>query len=148
MSKSDFTIDEVGAEKSGINVTALPGAENIANDEDEKVVSHNVPTKYRGTAADKHDMRVLGKQQVLRRNFKFVTMLGFASTVMVAWEALFVVAPFALEDGGTPAIFWGLIISPIGMSFVYLSLAEMASMSPTAGGQYHWVCWMSDRVRF
>ena len=74
-------------------------------------MSDNVPSKYRGTVADKHDMRVLGKQQVLRRNFGFSTMIGFASTVMVAWEALFVVAPFALEDCGTPSIFWGLIIS-------------------------------------
>lgn len=40
-----------------------------------------VQQAYQGTAADRRDMRILGKQQVLRRQFKFVTMLGFASTV-------------------------------------------------------------------
>lgn len=35
--------------------------------------------------------------------------------------------------------FWGTIACAIGQTAVYASLAEMASISPTAGGQYHWV---------
>jgi len=35
---------------------------------------------------------------------------------------------FILIDGGTADIFWGYIASALGMSFVYASLAEMASM--------------------
>ena len=34
--------------------------------------------------------------------------------------------------------FWGFIACAIGQTAVYASLAEMASISPTAGGQYHW----------
>lgn len=84
-------------------------------------------------------MLVMGRQQVLRRNYKTYSMLGFAGMVVVAWEALLVIAPYPLLDGGSPCIFWGLIVAPIGLTLVYLSLAELASMSPTAGGQYHWV---------
>jgi hypothetical protein len=40
------------------------------------VVSQSIPVKYRGTAFDHHDMSMLGKKQVLRRQFKFSTMLG------------------------------------------------------------------------
>ncbi|KAK4497668.1 hypothetical protein PRZ48_010321 [Zasmidium cellare] len=98
-----------------------------------------VPEKYRGTVADRHDMQVLGREQVLRRNFKSITIMGFASMVMVAWEALLVIVQYPLLDGGPPCIFWGLIIAPIGLTFVYASIAELASMSPTAGGQYHFV---------
>lgn len=116
MSKSELSILE-----------APPDGELGAFDED-KVVSSNVPEKYRGTTTDHHDMLVLGKKQVLRRNFRFATMLGFASTVMVAWEILPVISVFALEDGGTPIVFWGLIVGMIGMTFVYASLAELASM--------------------
>lgn len=109
-------------------------------DSDENVFADStVPAKYRGTKNDKNDMAVLGRTQVLRRNFKFPTMLGFASTVLVAWEILPVIAVYALEDGGTPIIFWGIIAGVIGMTFVYASLAEMASMFPTSGGQYHFV---------
>ena len=39
-----------------------------------------IPEKYKGTRADQDDMILLGKKQVLRRNFKFTTILGFAST--------------------------------------------------------------------
>ena len=46
---------------------------------------------------------------------------------------------FVLTDGGTADLFWGFIVLTFGMLLVYASLAEMASMSPTAGGQYHWV---------
>ena len=106
--------------------------------EGEKVYGGStVPEQYRGTYTAQHDMAMLGKKQVLRRNFKLVTMLGFASTVMVAWEILPVISVYALTDGGTAIIFLGLVAGLLGMSCVYASLAEMASMCPTAGGQYH-----------
>jgi len=101
----------------------------------EKGHGSDLPAKYQGTAADRHDMSMLGKRQVLRRQFRFWTMLGFASTVMVAWEFCLLVSPFSLQDGGTPAVFWGLIICPFVMVPMYCSLAEVASMSPTAGGR-------------
>lgn len=103
-------------------------------DVDDVFQDSDVPAKYQGTAADRRDMSMLGKKQVLRRQFKFATMLGFASTVMVAWEFVLLVSPFGLADGGTPAVFWGLLLSPVVMIPVYASLAEVASMSPTAGG--------------
>lgn len=40
--------------------------------EKEDVLSPNVPLRYQGTAIDQRDMAVLGKKQVLRRNFGFI----------------------------------------------------------------------------
>ncbi|RMZ77239.1 hypothetical protein DV738_g4527, partial [Chaetothyriales sp. CBS 135597] len=99
----------------------------------------HVASKYKGTDADKREMSMLGKKQVLRRNFNFLTMLGFASTCIASWEGILTYLTFILIDGGTPLLFWGMIACGIGQTFVYASIAEMASMSPTAGGQYHWV---------
>ena len=99
----------------------------------------NIPVKYRGTTADVKDMSVLGKKQVLRRNFSFITMLGFASTCVASWEGTLSYLGFVLVDGGTGLLFWGSIACSIGQALVYASIAEMASVSPTAGGQYHWV---------
>jgi choline transport protein len=45
-----------------------------------------IPEKYKGTRADQDDMVLLGKKQVLRRNFKFTTILGFASTGNYGWS--------------------------------------------------------------
>ena len=47
-----------------------------------------VKPKWRGTSVDKMDMEVLGRNQVLRRNFRFLSMLGFGSTLICTWEIL------------------------------------------------------------
>lgn len=44
-----------------------------------------------------------------------------------------------LENGGLAGLFWSYIWTFFGMGLVNISLAEMASMAPTSGGQYHWV---------
>lgn len=44
----------------------------------------------------------------------------------------------SLTDGGTAGLLWGFIVVVAGFYLVYLSIAEMASMAPTSGGQYHW----------
>lgn len=35
---------------------------------------------------------------------------------------------FALTDGGTGGLFWGFTVTVIASIFIYLSIAEMASM--------------------
>jgi len=73
-------------------------------------------------------MKVLGRVQETRRMFTFVSMLGFGSTLMVTWEAILANMFAILTNGGTAGMFWGFIIVVTGYIFVYLSLAEMASM--------------------
>ena len=87
-----------------------------------------VSQRYQGTEDDKRDMKFLGKQQELRRNFELITMVGFASNVMCSWEILLPLFSFVLTDGGTADLFWGFIAVGGTMLLVYASLAEMASM--------------------
>ncbi|KAK2795611.1 hypothetical protein FQN50_009717 [Emmonsiellopsis sp. PD_5] len=98
-----------------------------------------VSAKYMGTIADRRDMSALGKEQVLRRNFRFISILGFGSTLIATWEVILTLLSFGLLDGGTGGLIWGFIGITCGFSLVFASIAEMASMAPTAGGQYHWV---------
>jgi amino acid transporter len=44
-----------------------------------------------------------------------------------------------LIDGGLAGLFWTYVWTFIGFGIVMMSLAEMASMAPISGGQYHWV---------
>lgn len=44
----------------------------------------------------------------------------------------------ALRNGGPSALVWGMIFSISGTMALALSLAEMASICPIAGAQYHW----------
>ncbi|KAK6399016.1 hypothetical protein LTR65_000574 [Meristemomyces frigidus] len=127
--------------KDDVAVTAGPSSRegSDALQEKDDTISASIAAKYHGTEADRRDMITLGKKQVLRRNFKFITMLGFGSTVICSWEVILPVFTFVLTDGGTADLFWGFIVIALGMMLVYASIAEMASMCPTAGGQYHWV---------
>lgn len=92
-----------------------------------------------GTEIDRTDMHRMGKPQELRRRFSFIPIFGFAAVLMVTWEAIMAASSYALPNGGRPALIWTYIVSLFGFGAAILSMAEMASMAPTSGGQYHWV---------
>lgn len=92
-----------------------------------------------GTSYDRKDMARLGKLQELRRNFSFVPSFAFAACLMITWEASLAAASYVLPNGGRPALIWTYVLSLFGLGASMLSMAEMASMAPTSGGQYHWV---------
>jgi choline transport protein len=45
----------------------------------------------------------------------------------------------SLLNGGPAGVFWGYILIWIGSISIYTVLSELASMAPTAGGQYQYV---------
>ncbi|KAF2669994.1 amino acid transporter [Microthyrium microscopicum] len=130
-------------EKSGFGLNTVGHSPAESNVFDSNI--SNIPDKFKGTNADAHDMSVMGKKQVLRRNFGFYTMLAFASTCVASWEGVLAYTGFWLVNGGTALLFWGAIVCTFGQALVYASIAELASMSPTAGGQYHWVSELAPR---
>ncbi|TLD07988.1 hypothetical protein E2P81_ATG10597 [Venturia nashicola] len=92
-----------------------------------------------GTEADAWDMKRMGRSQELRRNFKSLSVLGLATTTMSTWVALLLANAFSLTNGGLAGTVWLYLASWILTFSLGASLAEMASMAPTSGGQYHWV---------
>ncbi|KAF2426488.1 amino acid transporter [Tothia fuscella] len=114
---------------------------SISSQEDGEQAAHH------GTSYDARDMHRLGKKQQFQRNFKYLSMLGFTSTLMATWEAMLASAGLALVDGGTAGFFWTYLGSSIAFSTVIASMADMASMAPTTGGQYHWVSEFAPRSK-
>ncbi|KAL8693053.1 MAG: hypothetical protein Q9224_003836, partial [Gallowayella concinna] len=92
-----------------------------------------------GTELDVHDMERMGKSQQFKRNFAFFSTLGFAMVLMSSWETQLATAVFGLTNGGTAGAIYIYIATFFGFGLAIVSMAEMASMAPTAGGQYHWV---------
>ncbi|KAI9732398.1 MAG: hypothetical protein M1834_001606 [Cirrosporium novae-zelandiae] len=92
-----------------------------------------------GTRADQLEMQRLGKKQQFKRNFRFLSILGFTCTLMATWESMLAVNSYALINGGFSGFIYIYIASFVGFFAVVLTMAEMASMAPTTGGQYHWV---------
>jgi choline transport protein len=65
--------------------------------------------------------------------------VGYIIVLGLTWEFSIVTSVFSLANGGTAGAIWLVLIVTFGMFTVMLSMAEMASMAPTSGGQYHWV---------
>lgn len=120
--------------EEGITDVASAGAKNdvlTSSDDSEITAGH--------TQNDNNDMVRMGKVQELRRNYHSLSALAFTVIIQGAWEVLLTATTQGLVDGGPAGLIWSYVWTFIGFSFVVASLAEMASIAPTAGGQYHWV---------
>ena len=89
-----------------------------------------------GTEEDRLNMHRMGKTQELRRNFSFIPTFGFSAVLMISLEAMLNATSYSLPNGGLPAMIWMYVVSLVGMGAAVVSMAEMASMAPTSGGQY------------
>ncbi|EME44150.1 hypothetical protein DOTSEDRAFT_71837 [Dothistroma septosporum NZE10] len=96
-----------------------------------------------GKTADDATLALLGKKQVLKRRFSFVSMFGFAVCELITWETVLALFSQALDNGGPAGAIYGYIIAWFSTMSVYTVISELASMAPIAGGQYYWTYMMA-----
>lgn len=106
------------------SVVALGGELVIANNDDAQLLA-------------------MGHKPILERNFSSLSLLGLAFAILNSWTALSVSMSLALPSGGPSSVIWGLVVAGICNVCLVLSLSEFLSAFPTAGGQYHWVAFVS-----
>ncbi|KAM0691452.1 hypothetical protein Q7P36_010223 [Cladosporium allicinum] len=106
------------------------GTSDVAKEE----VSHHL-----GNEHDQADMARLGKKQRLDRNFRSLSVLGLTCVLMATWETMLITAGIGMMNGGRAGFTYVYIATWLLTMVTTASMAEMASMAPTAGGQYHWV---------
>ncbi|KAI2610543.1 putative amino acid permease [Hypoxylon sp. NC1633] len=114
----------------------------------ERVISHTGEDGRLKNALFDLDARtaaILSRRHQISKHFGFTSMLSFSTTVLVSWQAFAVTFQGGLINGGPSTLVYGLIFSFFGSLATAASLAEMASMSPTSGGQYHWVALLAPR---
>jgi choline transport protein len=99
----------------------------------------NYHDAFRSTSADAANMRRLGKDQQLVRRFRVLSMASFVAVATAAWEFTVFNISQGLTNGGVPMLVYAIMWNFVGFCPIYLSMAEMASMAPIAGAQYHWV---------
>ena len=88
------------------------GKEPSTNVELRVLDGSNDPARKYATAYDIRDMDALGLAPTFRRRFDFLAMLGFSSTVVVAWQTTLATFSFALFNGGTGGLFCRLRRQP------------------------------------
>lgn len=130
---SHLSSNQYPAEKGGADDNTHEVNEVLDDDDD---ATH---TAHKSTREDAENMRRMGRSQQLVRSFRLFSVASFTAIATAAWEiGLFEISP-GLTDGGRPALVYSVIWNFIGFGPIYLSMAEMASMAPIAGAQYHWV---------
>lgn len=91
------------------------------------------------TIFDRSDMQRLGKKQEYRRVFGPLATFGFISMYLCTWEYILVSVSGGLINGGFGGLVWEYIFTAFAFGSVVITMAEMTSMAPTSGGQYHWI---------
>jgi choline transport protein len=85
--------------------------------------------------ADSATLAMLGKKQVLKRRFAFISLFGFAVCELITWETVLALFSQALDNGGPAGAVYGFIIAWFSTMSVYTVISELASLAPIAGGQ-------------
>ncbi|KAK5699363.1 hypothetical protein LTR17_023293 [Elasticomyces elasticus] len=133
-SSSGITIDEKGASRT---VQYVGDDVDLEGDSEGARVTKSTHDDIRGMR--RMGNFLLGKDQQLVRTFRQLSITSFVCLATASWEiGLFIISP-ALVDGGSPGLVWSSLWCWICFGPIYLSMAEMASMAPIAGAQYHWV---------
>ncbi|KAF8947123.1 hypothetical protein BGZ46_005637, partial [Entomortierella lignicola] len=94
---------------------------------------HDVPYNE-----DEARLAALGYKQNMKRQFSGLQNFGFTltnSSVIVGIVPLF---GFGMATGGPLVAIWGWLIVAFFVMFIGLSMAEICSTYPTAGGLYFW----------
>lgn len=121
---------------------AGPPTLSVATEKDATI--HIVASE--ASSADLKDAAVLahiGKKQQFNRIFGFFPILGLSLVLLSTWEAIGTTFASGLYNGGPNALVFGMILAGTGTLALAISLAEMASMCPIAGAQYHWTSILS-----
>ncbi|TVY81513.1 Choline transport protein [Lachnellula suecica] len=74
-----------------------------------------------------------GQVEELRREFSVWSLGSLCVCLMATWEAVTSTVAATLTSGGAPCLFYNYIISFVGTIAIASSLAEIASIYPTAG---------------
>ncbi|CAF9919730.1 hypothetical protein IMSHALPRED_004713 [Imshaugia aleurites] len=80
----------------------------------------------------------MGYTQQMRRNYTWFSLLGVGFSLTNSWWGISAALITGINSGGPVQIIYGLLFFALISTCVGISLAELASAFPNAGGQYFW----------
>jgi choline transport protein len=81
----------------------------------------------------------------LQKRFSKITMIGMAFAILNTWISLAGSVGLIMPSGGSVSFVYGFIFCVICNICLSASVGELASLWPTAGGQYHYAYAMATQ---
>jgi amino acid permease (GABA permease) len=88
--------------------------------------------------SDVERLHQMGYAQELNRSLSRFSNFAISFTIISILSGCLTLYSFGLQHGGPPTIIWGWVIVGGLVLFAGLSMAEICSAFPTAGGLYYW----------
>jgi amino acid permease (GABA permease) len=98
-----------------------------------------------GILSDEEMLHKLGYAQELRRRMSGFSNFAVSFTIISILSGCMTLYGYAMNTGGPADIVWGWPIVGIMTLFVGLSMAEVCSSYPTAGGLYYWAAKLAKK---
>ena len=95
--------------------------------------------------ADALKLAEMGYSQDMRRNYTVLSVLGVGFSLTNSWFGISAALITGINSGGPVLIIYGIIIIALLSIAVGISLSELASAYPNAGGQYFWASELAPR---
>lgn len=82
----------------------------------------------------------------IKKDFGPFTIIALGFNICNSWVAIATSFAIVVAAGGTVTLVYGVIIASLVYATVAASLAELASVYPTAGGQYHFTALVAPKA--
>lgn len=87
----------------------------------------------------------MGYTQDMQRNFSVWSVLGVGFSLTNSWFGISAALVTGINSGGPILVIYGIILIALVSTAVGITLSELASAFPNAGGQYFWANELAPR---
>ncbi len=119
-----------GGRRHTVDESALGVTSIFQKNNDHAVVDHDMD-------ADEEVLVSLGYKQEFKRDFSIWSCFSVSFSILGILPSIASTLSYNLAYSGQAGSVWGWIVASILIQFVALSMAELCSSMPTAGGLYY-----------
>ncbi|KAH7008648.1 amino acid/polyamine transporter I [Ilyonectria destructans] len=91
-----------------------------------------------GKIEDGLELSRLGINSQTKRDLSLISIIALGWNICNSWAAIGATMSLSIASGGSVTLLYGLLLIVVLNGSAAATLAEIASVYPTAGGQYHW----------
>lgn len=92
----------------------------------------------KATTIDEGSVAVLGLESAhVKKQLGIISIVSLAFVICNSWAGLSSTIQLSILVGGPSTLIYSVLVSTVAYLCIAVTLAELASVYPTAGGQYH-----------